>query len=195
LKTTKCLSAILSAALVLPLPAWPQEAGDLKIVVLRGEGAQNSIKSRSATQPTIEVRGDGDKPIAGVDVTFQMPFAGPGGAFNGWLNYEVVKTDAEGRASATGMTPNDQLGLFHIKVTATQGAKTATAVIAQTNVASTAAEKSPSHTKLYVILGLVAVGAIAGGVAAGHSGGGSSTPAATNPVTISSGPITVGGPH
>ena len=58
--------------------------GGLKIVVVQGEGAKNNLRTRSATQPVVEVRDDSDKPVAGAEVVFQLPPAGPGGVFNGW---------------------------------------------------------------------------------------------------------------
>src|SRR6185369_13783504 len=82
-------SLLMTGILLLPLPGWGQQTsgpksnlvqtqgGALKIVVLQGEGASNSIKSRTATQPAVEVRDDQDKPIAGAEVVFQLPAAGP----------------------------------------------------------------------------------------------------------------------
>ncbi|HEV2447791.1 MAG TPA: hypothetical protein VGS58_17795 [Candidatus Sulfopaludibacter sp.] len=195
----------MSAALALPWPAATQQqapptppaqepAGNLKITVIEGENAVNNIKSKTATQPVVEVRDEGGKPVFGADVVFRLPSSGPGGVFTGWLTYQVMKTDADGRAAATGMTPNDQPGRFNIKVTATLGKQTGTAIIAQNNSAANPAGASKSHTKLYIVLGAIGVAALAGGLAA-HSAGGSSTPPATTPVSISAGAITVGGPH
>lgn len=208
MKTKALLSLVLSSVLVLPWPAAGQQpaappapaataqepAGNLKIVVVQGENAVNSIRSKTATQPVVEVRDDSDKPVAAAEVVFRLPASGPGGVFSGWLNYQVARTDDQGRATATGMVPNDQEGRFNIKVTATSGKRTGTAVIAQTNSNASPATTSRSHTKLYIILGVVAVGALAGGLAA-HASGGGSTPPVTTPVTISAGPVTVGGPH
>jgi hypothetical protein len=199
------VSLILSTLLALPLPIAAQQpaaparpaeapAGNLKIVVIQGENAVNNIKAKTATQPEVEVRDDAGKPVAGAEVVFRLPASGPGGVFSGWLNYQVVRSDQQGRAAADGLVPNDQAGRFNIKVTATQGKRTGTVLIAQSN--ATAATEAKSHTKLYLILGAVAGGAIAAALVA-HGGGSSSgtVPAATTPVTVSAGPITVGGPH
>ena len=177
------------------LLAAQEPAANLKIVVIEGENAVNNIKSKTATQPVVEVRDQNDKPVPGAEVVFRLPASGPGGVFTGWLNYQVVRTDDTGRAGASGLTPNDQEGRFNIKVTATQGKSTGSAVIAQTNTATAVAKSAGSHTKLYVILGAVGVAVLAGGLAAAHSGGSSSAPAATIPIGISAGPIGVGGPH
>src|SRR5216684_2599458 len=113
-----------------------QAAGGLKIVVVQGEGAKNNVRTRSATQPVVEVRDDSDKPVAGAEVVFQLPPAGPGGVFNGWMRTQTARTSAEGRAETNGFTPNDEVGRFNIKVTATSGTKTTSAIIAQSNTHS-----------------------------------------------------------
>jgi hypothetical protein len=194
LRTKSLVSLLISGFLW--LPAWAQDAaGELKIVVLQGENAVNNIRSKTAVPPVVEVRDQNDQPVVGAEVVFRLPAAGAGGVFSGWLDYQVVKTDEKGRAASSGLTPNEQEGRFNIKVTATQGKRSGTAVIAQTNTSARMEGSAKSHTKLYVILGVVAVGAVAGGLAAAHGGSGSSAPAATNPISISAGPIGVGGPH
>lgn len=191
--------------MLLPAPGWTQEAsapksnlvaqgGGLKIVVLKGEGAVNSIKGKSATPPAVEVRDDQDKPIAGAEVVFALPAAGPGAVFNGWMRTQTARTDEQGQASASGMVPNDEAGRFNIKVTATSGTKSASLVIAQSNAAGTAQAKS-SRKLMWTIIGLAAVGGIAGGIA-GTRGDGATTPAAVPvPITATVGPITVAGPR
>src|SRR5712664_1796400 len=111
------------------LSCHAQQAGGLKIVVVQGEGAKNNVRTRSATQPVVEVRDDSDKPVAGAEVVFQLPPAGPGGVFNGWMRNQTARTGPDGRAQTSGFTPNDEEGRFNIKATATSGTKTASAVI------------------------------------------------------------------
>lgn len=201
------LSLLLSVSLLMPMPGWGQQVsgpksnlvqtGGLKIVVVQGEGALNNIKSRTATQPVVEVRDENDKPVEGAEVVFQLPAAGAGGVFNGWMRTQTTRTNAQGQASASGMTPNDQEGRFNIKVTATQGNKTGTAIIAQSNTLSGGNGRSArgSRKALWVVLGLAAVGGIAGGVAATRgNGNGTTTPVAV-PVTITPGPVSVGTPR
>lgn len=201
------LCVFLAAALGLPAPGWGQQvsgpksnlaqpaSGGLKVTAVQGEGAANNIRTKSATAPVVEVRDDAGKPVVGAEVVFQLPAAGPGGVFNGWMRNQTARTDDEGKARADGFTPNDEEGRFNIKVTATSGNKTGSLVIGQSNTRSggTAAAKSSSKT-MWVVLGVLAVGGIAGGVAATR--GGNSTPAATvTPVTVTPGAITVGGPR
>jgi len=66
--------------------------------VVQGEGAENNLRTRNATQPVVEVRDDGDKPVPGAEVVFQLPPAGPGGVFNGWMRTQTARTGPEGRA-------------------------------------------------------------------------------------------------
>lgn len=200
-------SLMLTAVLLLPPPGWGQQAGGpqsnlvapegggLKIVVLKGEGVINSIKSRTATPPAVEVRDDQDKPVVGAEVVFQLPAGGPGAVFNGWMRTQTARTDAQGQAEAQGMTPNDQAGRFNIKVTATQGKRTASVIVAQSNAVGAAGAQARSSRKtLWIVLGVAAAAAIAGGIAATRNGDDSAAPA-TAPITISPGTVTVAGPR
>ena len=202
-------SLLLTGILLLPAPGWAQQAsgpktnlvqppaGTLKIVVLQGEGAVNSIKSHSATQPAVEVRDEQDKPVVGAEVVFQLPAAGPGGVFNGWMRTQTARTNAQGQAAAQGLAPNDEPGRFNIKVTATEGKRTASLVIAQSNAVGGSgggAQAKSGRKTLWIVLGLVAVGGIIGGVAATRGGGSTAAATATNPITIGAGPVTVAGP-
>src|SRR5205809_1166002 len=119
------------------------QSNGLKIVVVQGEGAENNLRTRNATQPVVEVRDDGDKPVPGAEVVFQLPPAGPGGVFNGWMRTQTARTGPEGRAQANGFVPNDEEGRFNIRVTATSGTKTSSAIIAQTNTRGTGQDGGP----------------------------------------------------
>ena len=79
LNTKSFLSPLLSFLLLTPTSSWAQEtsgpksnlvqeAGSLKIVVIEGEGALNNIRSRTATQPVVEVRDENDRPVEGAEV-------------------------------------------------------------------------------------------------------------------------------
>jgi hypothetical protein len=200
------------AALLLPFVLGAQEApktnliqqasapqpGGLKVIVVQGEGALNSTRTRMATQPVVEVRDDSDKPVAGAEVVFQLPAAGPGGVFNGWMRTQTTRSGADGKASASGFTPNDEEGRFNIKVTATAGTKSGGAVIGQSNGRGTngsGAKMTGGRNKIWLAVAIIGVGAIAGGVAATRGG---DTPAAatpTIPVSVTPGAVTVAGPR
>ncbi len=169
----------------------------MKIVVIEGEGAINDIRRRSATAPVVEVRDEKDKPVEGAEVVFQLPPAGPGGVFHGWMRTQTVRTDARGRAVASGYAPNDQAGRFNIKVTATLGNKTGSVVIGQSNAyrGGSAPGMSGGRSGWWKIaLGVGVTGAVIGAIAATRNGG-TGTPAVTNPIVITPGPITVGSPR
>lgn len=169
----------------------------LKITATQGEGAKNSVKARSATQPVVEVRDENDKPVANAQVIFQLPASGPGGVFYDWMRTQTLRTDERGQAAASGFTPNDIEGRFNIKVTAIAGDATANLVIAQSNVERagqdlTVAGKS-RWWKPVLILGIAA--AAGGGIyAARRDSGSNTTTVVTTPVTITASPITVGVP-
>src|SRR5262245_44848368 len=148
------------------------QSGGLKIVVVQGEGAQNNVRTRSATQPVVEVRDEGDKPVPGAEVVFQLPPAGPGGVFNGWMRTQTARTGPEGRAQAHGFAPNDEEGRFNIRVTATSGNKTSNAVIAQSNTRGTGngGPQAKSNKKMWTIIAIVGVAALAGGIVAATRG-------------------------
>ena len=203
------LVCVLSAVLALPpvtvgqqaaapaKPAAPAPAEPLKIVVLQGEGAVNSISGRTATQIVVEVRDQNDKPVPGAEVVFQLPAAGPGGVFQGWMRTQTVMTNEQGQAGTTGLAPNDEPGRFNIKVTATKDERTGSVIISQMNAQRTGArgQAMPSSSWKWKIIGLLGLGAVVGGVAAATRGDGTAAATPTNPVTITPGSVTVAGPR
>ena len=207
LKTAVALA--LAGALVLPAPILAQAAGvaaqklvaqsgSLKIVVLEGEGAKNNVRAKSATAPVVEVRDEADKPVAGAEVVFQLPATGPGGVFHGWMRTQTARTDAQGKAGASGYLPNDEEGRFNIKVTATSGSRTGQAIVAQSNVRGAAGSSASSGKRRWLVpVVLIAGAAVVGGTVAATRGGNGTTTAtaATIPVTITPGAVTVAGPR
>jgi len=178
-----------------PKPAPP--AGPLKIVVLQGEGAVNSISGRTATQPVVEVRDEKDKPVAGAEVVFQLPAAGPGGTFQGWMRTQTVRTNEQGQAGTSGLASNEEAGRFNIKVTATQGERTASVIIAQTNAQRTGAAGPAvaGSSWKWKVVGLAGLGAVVGGIYAAKRGGNGTPATPAVPVTITAGSVTVAGPR
>jgi hypothetical protein len=129
---------------------------------------------------------------------FQLPPAGPGGVFYGWLLSQTTRTNADGRAETTGFTPNEEAGRFNIKVTAISGTETTSVIIAQNNTANggegNGKQVKSGRSGLWKALLIVGAAGLAGGIVAATRG--SSTPATPpTPVTISAGPITIGGPR
>jgi hypothetical protein len=199
-----CIIFALIVALTVPLPAQQPgtpaspligESGGLKIVVVQGEDAKNNVRTKVAVPPVVEVQDDAGKPVAGAEVVFQLPMTGPSGVFNGWVKTQTARTDEQGRATVTGYAPNDEEGRFNMKVTAKSGTKTATAVIPQSNVSGSAGSQASSKKSgWWKILAIVGGGALVGGIVAATRGDNGST-AVANPVVITTGPITIGGPR
>jgi hypothetical protein len=179
--------------------AGAKPAGQLKIVVVEGEGAKNNIRTRFASNLVVEVRDEADKPVSGAEVVFQLPAMGPGGFFHGWLKTQTVRTGENGRAVAVGFTPNDEEGRFNIKVTATAGERMGSAIISQANYRGSRNEIGSGGQKTWwkYALAAGAVGGLIGGIVAARET--TSTPSAAAatpaPVTISPGAITIGSPR
>ena len=178
--------------------------GALKINVLEGEGQRNSIRGRTAVSPIVEVKDPSDKPVVGAEVVFQLPLAGPGGSFNGWLRSQTVRTDEAGKATVSGYAPNTEAGRFNIKVTATSGGQTGSAVISQINdetgasvsgtaPAPSAKKKSFPWKIVGPIIVIAAVVVIA--LALRDDDNNTTTTTTSAPVSISAGAVTVGVPR
>src|SRR5713226_8256728 len=105
-----------------PTAAQPQT---LKIVTLQGEGAVNDSKTKTVTEPVVEVRDSRELPVADAEVTFQLPAMGAGGMFPDRGRVLTARTNGQGQAAATGLLPNNETGRFNIKVTAGSSGRTA----------------------------------------------------------------------
>jgi hypothetical protein len=193
---------------LIPLLLWPsgafagQQPGTvasgegLKIVAVEGEGNKNNVRLRSAGGIAVKVTDDSDKPVSGAEVTFQVPSSGPSGRFYDWLQTQTVKTNAEGIARVSGLTPNEEAGQWHMRVLAQQGVRSGQLLIPQNNVLGEGGvSNGKSRKKLWIALGVIGIAAaVAGGVAA--SGGDSADAVASKrPVVIAPGTVTVGGPR
>ena len=179
-----------------PLAAQqPASAGVQKIVALQGEGATNNIQTATAVEPVVEVRDERDLPVAGAEVTFQLPDLQSGRLLPGTSLVLKTRSNDQGQAAGTGFTLNDVPGPFSIRVTAGSGGKTASLVIHQRNVANAEAARhgfAKSRSKKWTIIAIVAGAAVTAGIIIALRSGGSSS---SNTVTVSTGPVTVGGPQ
>jgi hypothetical protein len=207
--TPTAIRAVFSVLLILcnllGVPAFGQAPPMLNIVIVEGEGAINNVKQRVNRDPIVQVEDENHRPIAGAAVVFFLPDQGASGTFVNGSRTLTVMTDAQGRAIATGIRPNNVNGAMQIRVTASFQGVTASAVINQSNVggSATGGGAAPSTTggglstgaKVGIILAIVGAAAAGGIIAATRGGGGSSntTPAAT--VTITAGTASVGAPH
>ena len=127
-------SAEQSEELAFPVKTALRDAGrPLNIFVLVGNHAVNSVRSRSATAPVVEVRDERNLPIQGAEVVFQLPTVGASGYFTGQKLTWTGRTDANGQVVAAGYSPNHEAGRFGIRVTASYGGRLVRAIVPQTN--------------------------------------------------------------
>ena len=136
----------------------PDSEPELKIVILEGEDGVNIIKKKTAVRPVVEVRDKNNSPVSGAAVVFLLPQYGPSGAFANGSKMMTVMTDSSGRATSGAFQPSGT-GQFKIQVTASHRGRTASSVIAQTNMLGAAAGLSAGA--LVAIIG-VAAGAATG---------------------------------
>ena len=94
------------------------------------------------------------RPVAGAAVVFFLPNLGPGGVFANGTKSLTVSTDAQGRAVAAGIRRNDVSGQMQIRVSASYGGQTASAVITQTNIATPSGRGLSTTAKVLIIVGI-----------------------------------------
>lgn len=205
---TRPLTVLLCASMVTPFAA-PAQVNDrlpsqtLTIAVLQGEGAIHDIRTGIVTVPIVEVRDESMKPVAGAEVTFELPASGPGGEFAGGGTKAQAKTTAAGQARTPEFIPNKSEGRFFIQVTARLGDRAGATRITQSNstkTSSTGVATDRGGSKLWRVLAVAAGGATTAGLilltrGGGGGGGGSSVGTSAPTVTLNPGTITVGGPR
>jgi hypothetical protein len=192
-KTSFRAVAALSAGLLVFAPPYAaaQETRLLKIEVLSGEGAFNSIKEKRSKDIEIRVLDQSDKPVTGAAVLFELPALGASGTFSGGKTTFMTTTTNTGQASTMGLRPNNIEGRFNTAVTVSYQGLEARATVAQTNTLAGGQVGVSSSHKKYWIIGIIG-GAAAAGILAGTRSG-SSTPAPGS--TVSIGAISVGAPR
>ncbi len=185
-----------SSILVILLLAWEgfspglfgQEAsvGQIKIIIMEGEGAINNIRQRTTREPIVQVEDENHKPVAGALVVFTLPDSGAGGIFPSGSKSLMVYTDKQGQAIARGIQTNKISGQFQIKIAASFKNMTATNVINQTNAAAAAAAAGGISAKVIAIIAVAGAAAAAGAVVATRN--------KQQPTTVSIGTPTVSRP-
>ena len=180
-----------------PLNGAPQDdaKSNLSIEIIEGQNAINNITRHTAYEPVIAVHGAGGRPVGGANVIFTLPAVGPSGTFTDGSKTLMLQTDTSGRATARGLRPNNQVGQFDIRVTASFRGQSASTNITQTNAAPTVSTGG-SGRKIAILLGILGGGVVAVAAAAAGGGGGASSsppssPPAADPVA---GSVTPGSP-
>lgn len=179
------------------LPAQEAPRPKLRIVIVEGEGAVNNIRQRIAREPIVQVEDENRKPLAGATVVFLLPDSGASGVFPNGTRMLTVTTDAQGRAVATGLRPNNIAGKFQIRVSANFQGMTGSASITQTNAMAAAAAAGGASGKMIAIIAVVGAGAAGGAIAATRGGKGAEAGPSQPPrrtVSITPGTPSVGAP-
>lgn len=173
----------------------PRKPDPLHVVVLEGQRQINRIGSKTASAVVVEVRDETETPVSGATVVFRLPPSGAGADFpDGKLEQKAV-TNRQGQAATFSMLPNNRPGRFEVLVEATLGARSGSAVVVQEN--GDAEAKKPSGRWWKVALA-VGTGVATTALTFGLRRGGGSNSATTGPppsLTITPGPISVGGPR
>jgi hypothetical protein len=188
--------AVLCALLAQTTPLAAQDspaAGKLNIVIVEGEGAINNVRQRVAREPIVQVEDENRRPVAGAAVTFLLPNQGAGASFANGSQSLTITTDAQGRAVARGLRPNNVNGEYQIRVNAVSEGRTATTTISQTNAITAAAAAGGISAKVLAIIAIAGGAAAAGTVAATRGGNGNG--GRPSPTIITPGSPTVGGPQ
>jgi hypothetical protein len=162
------------------LEAQASPPPQLQITILDGEGALNNIKQQTAREPIVQVEDENHKPVAGALVIFSLPQSGPSGTFSTGSTVFNGVTDAQGQATATGLTPNKIAGKYQIQVSAKYHGLTAHTTINQSNFMGSNASAAHVATHAFPLKAVLIVAAVAGAAAvavvvATQSGGPSTT--------------------
>ena len=187
------IAILLTRALLLGASDTPKSATQgLVITILEGSGARNSIASKTAVAPIVQVRDGTGKPVQNAVVLFELPDKGPSGFFPGLAKRQKQNTNSQGRAGTYGYIPNDEPGSVHIRITAEKGSERADAVVEQLNTRGDYdAGVSPSKRRLWVWMAVIGAGAGAG-IAVGLANRGSASSAPGD--VWRPGSVTVGAP-
>lgn len=165
----------------------------IRLEVMEGDGAINSIRLHRAHDVVVKVTGTAGEAVSGATITFHLPVSGPSAVFPEGMADLTVESDEHGLAAAKGLRPNSLPGQFQIRISASLRGATAESTLQQTNAE---AAMQSGHTKLIVILAAVG-GAAAAGAALALHGKSSSTGSTSSGGggSISAGVPIFGPPH
>jgi hypothetical protein len=180
-----CFSFTHVSAYAQDSPSGPE----LKITIIDGDEAINNIRQRTAREPIVQVDDENNRPVAGAAVVFQLPNDGAGGTFTGGAKSLSVMTDANGRAVARGLRPNNVAGRYQIRVTATSQGRTGRTVLQQTNVNAAGAASAGFSARLITFLAVSVAVVVAVDIYTVKTNGGK-----PNPIPITPGTSTIGPP-
>lgn len=142
-------SAFFRGVFVLAILAVSGRSADeaVRVVVLRGDGANNNETTGSRTALAVQVLDSGGRPAAGALVVFSPPLTGPTVAFVGFPSEAVCLTNESGVAVAPRQRPERANGPVEIGVMASYGGHIANGVIHEMNLGL----GEPEDEELYVV--------------------------------------------
>ena len=204
-RRSRCFYVLFAGLLrAVPLPGAQQAAvqnSTIRVRVVEGDGAINSIRLRHAHDPAVQVLDAEENPVAGATVTFLLPAMGAGGTFQDSGLSLTIESDAHGMAAARGLRPNRAAGPFRIRVVASWHGESANATLTETNAEPVASSGKSKKIAIAVLVG----GAAAAGAAlaarsgksssASPSGAAATTGGAAAGATIVAGAPSFGPPH
>ena len=178
-----------------------QEAQALRISVVEGQGAVNSIQRKAGGPIVVEVRDETGRIVPAARVQFSTPASGPSGQVEGSHTF-VAWTDSDGRAHVNDLVPNALPGSFPVTVDALFSGRKGTATFNESNspvetaITRTYSFNKPNHKlrNTLIVAGVVGAAALAIGLSLALSGGTKAVVAPT-PTTVSIGGVAVGGPQ
>lgn len=180
-----------------PRPPGAILGGKLRVLILEGANAINSIPSRAAIFPVVEVRDENDLPVEGAEVVFSLPVTGPGGLFPNQESTFTGRTNLQGQVRAPYLM-NAKPGDFSIEVSASIGSRTGRAVILQTHVMQTPEELMVKKRRWYKdwrVWAIASGSAAAAIILSTRGGDNGSSSASASVITIIPGGPTLGGPR
>jgi len=122
--------------------AAQNSSGGYRIAVVDGDGSLNSVASKTAREPVIQVSDTAHHPISGAYVEFDAPSSGAGATFANGSTHFATTTNADGLAVASNIRNNGVPGSFTVTVHVSfQGQSIGEAQIHQTNIAGNVSKR------------------------------------------------------
>jgi hypothetical protein len=110
-------------------------SGNYRISIVDGEGALNSVGSKTSREPVIQVADANHHPVAGAYVEFDAPGSGPGANFANGSTHYATTTNSDGLAVGSKITNNGIPGAYSVLVHVSfKGQSIGEVQISQTNV-------------------------------------------------------------
>ena len=126
-----------------------------RVVVVEGDGALNSLPSRSAHEPVVRVADGSGQPVSGARVEFDAPKAGPGALFrrvDSSLDHHQLGWQAKAAGLRNNGVPGGFILLVHVSY---QGQTIGDMAVHQTNVSGKMAHLSSNMRAAGTVPGCV----------------------------------------